>query len=461
MPPRHRFLISHRITLALVLLATAPAGLAQPLTITPLKPGGIYDVGEKIGWKITAATPPAAPLIYDLKKNGLKIYQEATLDLSSGAATIETSLDEPGAVLLEIHPAPAAGADAGRRGGGSGGNRTLAGALVAPQKLTPSSPKPADFDAFWDAQIKRLHAIPENPQVTPADGGKEGVDYFSVRLDNINDTHIYGQLAKPKTEGKFPALVILQWAGGPYPLQKPWVTARAAEGWLAFNIEPHDLPGDQPASYYTALPAEIKNFQTIGQNDKEKSYFLRMYLSAYRAIDYITEQPDWDGKTLVVMGTSMGGQQTLVMGGLHPKVTAIMACVPSSCDVTGPLHGRAAGFPDWARDAASKKDDQIAETGRYYDPVNFAPRVKIPALIAMGLIDETCPPTGAWTAINLMQGPVEALPLINSAHQETPRGHEQQPYQTHSAEWLATLVNGGSLTPNEAIAKPAAEAATP
>src|SRR5215203_3035831 len=27
--------------------------------------------------------------------------------------------------------------------------------------------------------------------------------------------HVYGQLAKPKRAGKFPALVILQWAGGP------------------------------------------------------------------------------------------------------------------------------------------------------------------------------------------------------------------------------------------------------
>jgi cephalosporin-C deacetylase-like acetyl esterase len=333
--------------------------------------------------------------------------------------------------------------------------------MFAPQKLQPTAPKPDDFDAFWDAHVKQLHAIPENPQITPADGGKPGVDYFLVRLDNIADTHIYGQLAKPQKEGKFPAIMILQWAGGPYPLQKQWVTDRAAEGWLAFNIEPHDLPGDQPASYYSALPAEIKNFQSIGQDDKEKSYFLRMYLSAYRAIDYLSERPEWDGKTLVVMGTSMGGQQTLVMAGLHPKVTAGMACVPSSCDVTGPLHGRAAGFPDWAREAASKKNDQIVETGRYFDPVNFAARVKVPMLISMGFIDETCPPTGAWTALNLMQGPVEALPLINSAHQETPAGHEQKPYQTRSAEWLAALIKGEPLSPNESIAKPKSSVLAP
>ena len=49
--------------------------------------------------------------------------------------------------------------------------------------------------------------------------------------DGIGGAHVYGQIAKPKREGKFPALVIFQWASPPYPLQKSWVTDRAAEGW--------------------------------------------------------------------------------------------------------------------------------------------------------------------------------------------------------------------------------------
>jgi len=40
-----------------------------------------------------------------------------------------------------------------------------------------------------------------------------------------------------------------------------------------------------------------------------------MYLRDSRAIDYIASRPDWDGKTIVVMGTSMGGHQSLVAAG--------------------------------------------------------------------------------------------------------------------------------------------------
>lgn len=40
---------------------------------------------------------------------------------------------------------------------------------------------------------------------------------------------------------------------------------------------------------------------------------------------------------LVVQGTSMGGQQSISMAGLHPNVTALLVMVPSGIDVTAPL----------------------------------------------------------------------------------------------------------------------------
>jgi cephalosporin-C deacetylase len=434
-----------RLALLAFSVFAAPLAWAQLVTFTPLKSSGIYNLDEKVGWEITVPEGRALGTVnYTLKKNGLDVYKTGQLDLSSGKATLTTTLGEPGAVLLEIQAPPSPEdipAEKAEITGGRGRrpNRAQAGAMIEPEKLQPSSPRPADFDAWWEAKIKQLHAIPANPQLTPADGEKEEVEYSLVRMDNINGTHIYGQLAKPKRGGKFPALLILQWAGV-YPLEKQWVTARAAEGWLVLNIEAHDLPGDQPKEFYAG---KIPNYWTFGQDDKDQSYFLRMYLSAYRAADYLTESPDWDGRTFVVKGDSMGGQQSFAVAGLHPKVTALMTLVPSSCDLTGPLHGRAAGFPDWARNAQSKNNPKILETGQYFDPVNFASRIKVPALVAMGFFDETSPPTGVWCAINQLAGPKEPLSLINSGHQNV--SGSQRPWQTRSAAWLAKLVEGESI----------------
>src|SRR5439155_7796869 len=80
---------------------------------------------------------------------------------------------------------------------------------------------------------------------------------------------------------------------------------------------------------------------------RDESYFLPMYLGDYRAAEYLASRADWNGKTLVVMGTSMGGQQGFAVAGLDTLVTALIAHVPAGCDWLGPLHGRAAPYPNW------------------------------------------------------------------------------------------------------------------
>jgi len=51
------------------------------------------------------------------------------------------------------------------------------------------------------------------------------------------------------------------------------------------------------------------SYASIGNTSRKTCYFLDMYLRDAQVIDYIKTRPDWDGKTLVVMGTRMGGQQ--------------------------------------------------------------------------------------------------------------------------------------------------------
>ena len=235
---------------------------------------------------------------------------------------------------------------------------------------------------------------------------------------------------------------IFQWASPPYPLQKEWVTARAAEGWLALNIEPHDVLPDQQQSYYDALPNAIKHYESIGNNDRDKSYFLAMYLRDYRAVDYIVSRPDWDGKTLVVMGISMGGQQSLCVSGLHPKITHVIVDVPAGCDTNGPLHGRQSSYPFFPANAP-----KVMQTALYFDAVNFAPRIKATSLVAMGFVDTISAPTGVWTAFNLIQGPKEAVPMIDSPHNHLATPAQQRPYTDRSAEWLNTLVKGAKVKP--------------
>src|ERR1044072_1683620 len=421
------------IAASIFLQAAAHLCSAQQLTLTPYKASGIYGVGEKVGW--TASLPQGAvstgDYAYTIRKNNQDVIKTGSLDFSAGRTSIEVTLDEPAMIYVQISSH------------GDSGKGMAVGAAVAPEKLRPSVPRPADFDSFWDSKIKMLKKIPQNAVLTPSDSGKPDIEYATIKMDNINGAHVYGQLAKPKKQGKFPALVIFQWASPPYPLHKQWVTDRAAEGWLTLNIEPHNVLPDQPQSYYNALPEELKHYESIGRDDRDKNYFLQMDLADYRAVDYVASRTDWDGKTLVVMGTSMGGQQSLCVAGLNPKITHVIVNEPAGCDSNGSLHGRAAGYPNWPSD-----NPLVMQTALYFDAVNFASHIKVPALVAIGFVDTVTPPVGIWIAFNQIKGPKEAVPMINSPHNHLATPEQQRPFTSRSAEWLNTLVRGGKIKPN-------------
>jgi cephalosporin-C deacetylase-like acetyl esterase len=424
-------------------LAVQPAQAQEPV-FTPFHQNGIYAIGEKAGWTVTVPQGAASSshYTYTIRKNNFDVIAAGALDLTSGRTTIETALGEPAMLYVEVKADPPPTASA------QGPNATTAapakptvihlGAAIAPTGLQPSAPRPADFDAFWDGKLKALAAIPINPVLTRTPTTAPGLELYTVKLDSLG-SHVQGYLAKPAREGRFPALVIYEWAGV-HALQPATVTDRAAEGWLAFNVDSHDLPPGQGTGVST-------EYQAIGNTDRETSYFLNMYLRDSRAIDYIASRPDWDGKNIVVMGTSMGGHQSLVAAGLNPRITAVIVNEPAGADSNGDLHGRKAGYPNW--DSGNPK---VMETALYFDTVNFASRIKAPVVAAMGFIDIVVPPVGVWIAIDQIPGAKEAIPMVESNHNNlTP--DKIGAFETRSKEVLGIILNGGEFKPNEDLTR--------
>jgi hypothetical protein len=306
--------------------------IPQQLTFTPYHSSGIYDIGETVGW--TVAPGPISPTYaykWTIRRNNAVVLKEGKLDLSAGKDKIEIVGDQPEMIYVAVEAyanldeAAGAGAAGGFNGGNAGRNTGFyaVGAAVTPDKLTPSTPRPADFDAFWHSKLAEQATIPINAVLTPVDTSVPGVEMSMFVLDALG-SHAHGYVAKPSGEGKFPALIQLQYAGV-YALNANADAQRAAEGWLMVNVDSHDkLPSDPSGS----VP---RNYQAIGNTDREKSYFLNMYLRDSRVLDYVLTRPDWDGKTIVLTGGSMGGQQSLMLAGLRPdKMTGVHLIGPKT-----------------------------------------------------------------------------------------------------------------------------------
>ena len=415
------------------------------LVVRPDHADGIYALDEKVTWTVEVKSGDRAALKavpYVVKKDAQDVLAEGTLDLSASSATVTVSRPEPGA-LLAFFNSPDPSQDPKKP-------LALGGALVAPFQIAPAAPAPADFDAFWKEKLEAVAAVPPNPVLEKGtlDGvpNSEGIDYYKVTLDNVEGTHVRGQLARPTSGDKFPAILVVQWAGV-YPLQKAWVTGLAKEGFLVLNIEAHDIPIDEPQAFYDDLKNNaLKNYTSIGAESRETAYFLRMFQRDIQAATYLTSRPDWDGKTLIVTGTSQGGLQSFATAALFPKVTHMMVLVPAGCDVLGPYAQppRAASWPNWYWFAGDK--EKIKATSAYFDPVYFASRIPCPALVAPGLLDETARPGGILAAFNALPNPgKELVPMPFSPHQNI--DNSQTPYGVRASAWRAAIKAGKPIPP--------------
>lgn len=417
---------SSSVGLACMILLTGSAR-AQSLRLTPDHTNGYYQAGETVRWQVAAEGAVSNEAAYVIKSGGLVVIAKGKTPLTAGKGEIESRLAEPGSLLVEATTTGATGETV----------RITSGAVFSADKIQPSSPRPPDFDSFWQAKLDELDQVPTNAVLTPVSCSRTNVDYWQISMNNIRGAHIRGQLARPKQGERLPAILVVQWAGF-YALAPYWVTDYAAAGWLALNIQAHDLPIDQTPAFYKEYADRVFKERKGTCTNREESGSLPMFLSCYRAAEYLAHRPDWDGKTLVVTGGSQGGMLTFVTAALDPRVTAALAEVPGGCDQLGPNVGRAPGWPMWAFTPDSHSNERFGVL-RYYDTVNFASRIKCPILVGMGLVDQTCPPAGVFAACNQLAGPKEIVLLPRGGHGESGQDHSHAPYRARFDAWLSAL----------------------
>ncbi len=297
------------------------------------------------------------------------------------------------------------------------------GLLVDPEKLGLSTKRPKDFEKFWKAEKKQLRALAFEIQSTPLNEITKGYSVFNMEINCTGPKPVRGYYAKPDNAkpGSLPIVLFVHAAGvsGNWCRSEPGNALRYAQmekGAICFDLNAHGMLVAQPEAYYKDLEKnELYNYSQTGLEDRATVYFHGMYLRLMRTLDYLTQQPEWDGKRILVIGESQGGGQALAAAGLDPRVTAVVASVPAMCDWGKTINGSKGGWPN----PFSTKNDQAKMLAAvpYYDAAHLLKGSKATIVTEIGLIDFTCSSESVYTAINQAGGEKIIYPVPFRAHQ--------------------------------------------
>jgi cephalosporin-C deacetylase len=347
---------------------------------------------------------------WTLTKDGVAPTRNGKAKLEGGKARVTGTLDEPGFLQCRVTAQV-----------GETKLTALGGAAVSQLEIKPSAPVPDDFDAFWAAKKKALAAVPVNARLTPVKSTRENVEAFDVQADSVG-APVSGYFVRPVGAKPRSLPIILTVHGaGVSSSNLGGAAGWASSGALAMDMNAHGLPNGKDKAFYDALAAgDLKDYRIRGRESRETIYFLGMIVRLVRAIDFLTAQPEWNGKTVVVSGSSQGGFQAIAAAGIDPRVTFFAAGVPAGCDHTGVLAGRIAGWPKFIPTRETTPPAEVVAAVRYFDCVNFAARAKAPGFFTVGFIDTTCPPTSVYAAYNALKAPKEIFNDVAAGHTITP-----------------------------------------
>jgi cephalosporin-C deacetylase len=275
--------------------------------------------------------------------------------------------------------------------------------------------RPDDFDEFWNTTMARAADVPLRPAFDYVpERSTDEVAVYDVHYDSWEGVRISGWYAVPRREylpGPYPALMLLPGYISEPVIPRNW----AMQGYAAFAVAPRGkLRSNQRFNpgYPGLLVHNIVDPNTYG--------YRGFYVDAVRAVDAVLTRPEVDADRVGLHGSSQGGALTITTAALLPDVVACGAAgAPYLC-----------GFMESAKLTHSypyeeineylrvhpDHERQVAESVGYYDGINFAPGIRAPMLVYIGLEDDVCPPETGFAVHDAMTCEKELLTYERCGH---------------------------------------------
>ena len=300
------------------------------------------------------------------------------------------------------------------------------------KKYMGSSPKPNDFDSFWDKELEKLNDLNLNVQIEEADMKVPFATCYHLTYTGTKGARIYAKLVKPKNmDKKAPAVLRFHgytgdsgdWSG---------LLHYAASGMIVAAMDcrgqggrSEDVGGVKGGTLYGFVVTGV-------DSGKDELYFKHVFLDTALLAKIIFDMEEVDSSKVYACGGSQGGALTLACAALEPRISKLAPVYPFLSDYRRvwdmDLDQKAyEGLREYFRhfDPTHERVDSFFDTLSYIDIQNLASRIKGDVLFFTGLMDDICPPSTQFAVYNKIKAKKEMIIYPDFSHERLP-GHSDR-----------------------------------
>ncbi len=273
---------------------------------------------------------------------------------------------------------------------------------IDPEKIKTTLHKPTDFDAFWKGTIDTLKSIKPEFKFTEDKkrSTKEKVVYLA-EMKSWEGITIRGWLTVPKGGKNYP--VLYRVPGYTIDMKPDY----DKEDFAVFTI---NVRGN--GNSRDVIAPDYKQYNLVNIESRDKYIYRGAYMDCLRGVDFIAANASklrLNPEKIVVEGGSQGGALAVFVAAMDKRVKLCTFQVPLYADMHD-SYAIGSSYPvdtwptlvfhDYIKKHAGFTKEKLLAVWDYYDPQNFADKVKCKVLMGIGLLDEFCPPRCSFGMFN-------------------------------------------------------------
>ena len=305
-----------------------------------------------------------------------------------------------------------------------------------------SSPRPPDFDAWWQRALAEQRAQEPQPELIPAAFQTGFADCFHLYFTGTRGARVHAKFLRPKAPASpGPAVLMFHGYAGN---AGPWLDklGYVAQGFTVASMDVRGQGGlsQEPGGHSGPT---LRGHAVRGLDGPPDDMFYRqIYLDTVQLARVVMDMPQVDPDRVSATGGSQGGALTIACAALEPRIRRAAPVYPWLTDIKrvfglrGPDQVNAWDeLAEWFRnfDPRHEREEEIFNRLGYVDVQHLAPRIQAEVMMGTGLMDTICPPSSQYAAYNKISAPKSVRHYHDYGHETLP-GHQDAIFEFLSAQ---------------------------